>query len=302
MRFMRHAIVTLCVVLSYSSYAQTRYERVVANMNQIAAQNPNLVQTFSIGDNDQGKAIIGLKIGTAATNGATKPNHLVVATHHGNEGLSVDVAMQFIKELLAAHQNPASSYHAMADGAMFYIIPVLNVSGYNANRREESSRFGNTLDSNRDYPDPCGTDETLQLASTRHLAEFIDAQQIIGAVTIHGYIGVFTYPWGTYTTQSHTLDHATFNSMAQQAIAVNHYGTGTHGDAIYPTVGAFEDWAYYEHGIWVMLLEIANNPNVQKDAQALMTYFTKVPAQRSIQHTHTGRCRVVAKSAIKARP
>lgn len=279
----------------------TPYDNALARLDKLVAAHPDLVTLMDIGVNDQGVPIRGVKIEDPSAPVAVKPRHLVVGTHHGNEQLSADVAQSFAERLVAALEDSNAPMHDQLAGNVYFVIPVLNVSGYNASRREETSKRGGTLDSNRDYPDPCTKDQPFQLASTRELADFVAREDIVAAVTIHGYIGTFTYPWGIFTTNTHTLDDAAFKAMSQQVIAVNRYTTGTHADAIYPTAGAFEDWAYFEHGVWVMLLEIANRPNITRDADSLLKYFAIAPAMRSEQHGHLGRCENVPLT-IRARP
>jgi carboxypeptidase T len=277
------------------------YDDSVARLDRLVDAHPELVTPMDIGTNDQGVLIRGVRIEGSEARGMTKPKHLVVGTHHGNEQLSAEVAHSFAERLVAALEDPNAPFHAELSKSVYYVIPVLNVSGFNAGRREESSRTGRTMDPNRDYPDPCTTDQPYQLASTGHLADFVGREEIVAAVTIHGYIGTFTYPWGIFTTNTHTPDHTAFQAMSREVVAVNRYSTGTHADAIYPTAGAFEDWAYFEHGVWVMLLEIANRPNVARDADSLLKYFAVAPETRSTQHTHVGRCTNVPLTII-ARP
>ncbi len=64
-----------------------RYGNIVTRMEQIAKDYPAQAQMFILGNNDQGVAIKGLKIGTGSV------NSLVVATHHGNEYGSTEVGM-----------------------------------------------------------------------------------------------------------------------------------------------------------------------------------------------------------------
>lgn len=277
------------------------YDTAVQKLDQLAAAHPAFVTPMDLGTNDQGVLIRGVKIEDPAAPGFAKPKHLVVAVHHGNEELSADVAQSFAERLVAALEDSGSPLNPALRRNVYFVVPVLNVTGYNASRREETSRNGRTLDPNRDYPDPCTTDQPFQLASTKNLSDFVAEQGIVAAVTIHGYIGTFTYPWGIFTTNTHTPDHAAFQDMSRQVVAVNRYSTGTHADAIYPTAGAFEDWAYHEHGVWVMLLEIANRPNVQRDADSLLKYFAVAPAERSMRHDHLGTCTNVP-LVIRARP
>lgn len=215
--------------LSSQAYAAP-YDLIKSDMAYIARINPNVVSRIVIGINDQGLEIEGLRIGPA---NATV-HHLVVGAHHGNEQKSTDVAMAFINEVVNAKKVSAGLDRKLADTA-FHVIPVLNISGYNAGQRQERDANGRSFDPNRDYPDPCGNDSTFNLNSTDALSKYLIAENIIGAVTIHGYIGTFTFPWGTYTNQTETPDHDIFREVTAEATTVNRYRTGTHADVIYPT-------------------------------------------------------------------
>lgn len=264
----------------------TPYDQVKARMAAVAARNPDLVSRIVLGINDQGVEIEGLRIGQPLGNVI---NHLVVGAHHGNEQKSTDVALAFIDQMVKKkkrHGKMAVNF----DNVVVHVIPVLNVSGYNANRREETDGSGRSFDPNRDYPDPCGNSSVFNLNSTEALSKYMISENIVGAVTIHGYIGTFTFPWGTYTEQTMTPDHEIFQTVTAQATRVNRYRTGTHADVIYPTVGAFEDWSYHALGVWTVLLEVKNNPNVVQDASSLVAYFAAIPLERSQYHEHLGAC------------
>lgn len=279
---------------SAALFAQSRYEAVAQRLHVLAALHPEAAEVFVLGKNDQGEDIKGLRIGTGDL--AVKPAMLLVAAHHGDEGDSVDVAMRFAEDLL----RPDSDERL--HDSVFYVIPVLNLSGYNRDEREEEYRLGGTLDPNRDYADPCRKNAPHALASTRLLADFIAAKEIVTAVSVHGYIGTFTFPWGTYTDDATTADHGDYLRIAHQAVAYNGYKTGTHNDLIYPTIGAFEDWAYYMHGVWTALLEVQYNLDVAKDARAVGEFFALSPRQRSQQHEHAGQCRNVMEEDVLSRP
>jgi hypothetical protein len=280
-----------------AAHAETNYDRVVAKLRTVQAAHPDTTTLVSLGKNDQGTDIWGLRIAGRGVDAGTE--RLVVGTHHGNEGKSVDVALQFVDD---AVKRVETGLAPGTSGEVFHVFPVLNVTGYNANRREESLTNGRTVDSNRDYPDPCGNPSTYRLKSTKLLSDYLEAHGIVSAVTIHGYAGTFTYPWGTYTDTPATLDNDEFDRLGRLAVAADGYDTGTHGELIYPTVGAFEDWAYFAHGIWVGLIELANNPNAVKDSDAIMRYLTNAPLERSAQHESTGRCTNFDRAKVRARP
>lgn len=265
------------------------YNTILRKLRSLADKNPN-VSLVALGQNDQGVLIQGLRIGQRSLREAGT-SHLVVGTHHGNEQSAADAAMTFVDELLRDQRNDGSKWQ----NKVFYVFPVLNISGYDNNRRSERHANGNLLDSNRDYPDACAPDkDSFQLRSTRLLARFLQEKSIVGAITIHGYIGTFTFPWGTFAEDSHSPDHARFVRASEYAVEVNGYRFGTHADVIYPTVGAFEDWAYFAMGVWTVLLELDYRANLRSDARAMLRYFERVPAARSPEHGHHARCKTTA--------
>jgi len=292
---MRRFITGLCLltIFAASLLSAAEYDKILADMNAIINGDASYAQMFDIGVNDQNNTIYGLRIENPSyqVEEGAKSNLLLVGAHHGNERASAWVSITFAKNLLTILKDPSNPQYAALSRHVFYIIPVLNIGGFNANRRYETNRQGSSVDPNRDYTDICVGGQYFRLASTTNLSNFVSTYQIVGGVTGHGYVGTFTYPWGIYTSNTKTLDNSTFSNMAQKAVQANGYRTGTHTDVIYAASGAFEDWAYAQFGIWMMLLEISSSSaDLSKDAQCLLNYFALVPSQRSQQHQHTGTC------------
>jgi carboxypeptidase T len=258
---------SLCLLtLSLSSLAAD-YDKIVSRLKELDGLPHTTL--FSLGKNDQGMDILGIVIGDASR--ATQ-KYVVVGTHHGNEKASALVPLLFAEETLKTLKNDEA----------YFIIPVLNISGYNRSRREETGPNNKNHDPNRDYEDACTVKEDFKLKSTKLLADLMEREDIVTAVTIHGYIGTFTFPWGTNAKDYETLDHAFLEDWAKKSVSVNKYQTGTHGGAIYPAAGAFEDWAYYKHGVWSYLLEIKSPySDLKKDALALVEFFKHSPTERS---------------------
>ena len=295
-------VVLSTLILGSVSQAGT-YLDIVASMDVIQAANPELISKFDLATNDQGQKIFGWRFENLSNlaNLGGKSKLLVVGAHHGNELQSADVSVQIARDLVAQMTSTQAAYYAGLSNRVLFVIPVLNIGGYNATRREEATKAGVLTDPNRDYPDPCGNSATFKLSSTKALADFMKSEEIAGAITIHGYVGSFTYPWGTYTDHTHTLDQDFFEQIAKVAVAQNGYETGTHADVIYPTVGAFEDWAYHELGSWTMLMELRKGASLAKDSRAALAYFAQVPEVRSFNNEHTGHCRK-DKGIVRGRP
>lgn len=300
---MRSFLITVCFIFTVSLQAfAERYDDIILALNQYADAYPNNTELFSLGLNDQGKGILGIKL---QLNPGDKNvvNHLLVGVHHGNEGDTASLSLRFIEDVLNILNNPQDPLYLDYHNYVLHVVPVLNISGYNRNYRRETLAAGGTVDPNRDYPDACYNNQHYRLKSTYLLSKYIENEDIIGAVTAHGYIGTFTFPWGTYANNTHTMEHDFFYEIAELSVVFNNYRIGTHSDIIYPAIGSFEDWAYYEHGIWSMLIEMEYSANIADDSKVLLKFFSLLPSEKSTQNEH-GECREVLTSRdyFRSRP
>lgn len=262
--------------------AANNYENAVSKLNEIAATNPSQAQVITIGLNDQGTPIKALKVG----NGETAS--LVVATHHGNEYGSTAVALGFAANIAS---NPIQ-------GQTVYIIPVLNVTGYNRGSRYENN-LQTSVDSNRDYPSPCKTDKVFRLKSTNALALFVEEKNIQISATLHTYWPAVVYPWGISTTDLSTPYDDTYKKLVADATRESKYTTGNNTDVLYAADGTFEDYAYWKHGIWSLLFELgfSHGPDnvaiknmIDVNNPGLRRFLENSPKKRVAVHDFTGRC------------
>lgn len=284
---------SLCLILlqatpSLASYVgkDRSYTQVQEFLARLARENPKSTSLIEIGQSDAGVSIVGVKIGSGAL------RTLIVGTHHGNEYGSTEVALAMAESL--AHEP-------MAEQTVF-VIPVLNISGYNADRRQEtigSSQF--TTDPNRDYPGPCGTGGPFKLKSTKALAQLIDREQIVTLATLHTFGPLVLYPWGISTRDTKTSYDDLFIGLCSAVAQQNGYEVGNSTDALYPADGTFEDYAFWKHGIWSILFEIGttHDPSEAQLAQAvagnvpaIRTLLLNAPKQRAQDHAFHGACDV----------
>lgn len=258
------------------------YTDVVKFLRDTAAQHPGQAKLFSIGNSDSGKSIEGLAIGNGPI------NNLVVATHHGNEYGSTEVARAFAAHLA---ENPIP-------GQTVYVIPVLNIPGYNAKQRWETVS-GRSYDPNRDYPGPCGTDGPFNLKSTSLLAQFVAQNNIVASATLHTYYPAVVYPWGISTQDLSTPYDDIFKMIAEAAVVESKYPSGNSTELIYPADGTFEDYAYWKHGTWSLLFELGHShqPNeadikkmIQVNVPGLRRMLEQAPRERAEKHDFTGKC------------
>lgn len=257
----------------------SNYDKAVQTIQQIAQQNPSTTKLMSIGVNDKGLDIQGLQIGSGPV-GA-----LIVATHHGNEYGSTAVAMGVADNLA---KNPVP-------GLTLYIVPVLNISGYNQNSRYESS-----IDPNRDYTGPCvPSGRSFRLKSTKALADFIDQKNITISATLHTYWPAVVYPWGISTRDLSTPYDDQYKMLVKAATQESGYRTGNNTEVLYSADGTFEDYAYWKHGIWSLLFEMGftHSPDqtaiknmIEVNTPGIRRFLEQSPKQRAAVHSFNGRC------------
>lgn len=264
-----------------------RYKVVVDKLTQMQSAHPTVSQLFSIGKNAQGEDIVAIRVSTSpAQMVPSKIGHIVVSTHHGNELAAPEFTLAFIQDLLTRFESDEIYRGKLAD-TEWTIIPVLNISGYNSANRNE-----NGMDPNRDYPGPCISQAGGQVGSIRTLMQFLNTRVFSGSLTVHGYAGALTYPWGVDVHNTHSLDHNLFEKITREAAKLNGYRYGTSTDVVYPCDGAYEDYVYWKYGMWSLLLELksGNGDDIPRSVKAMASYFDQLESSPSTQHNLTSAC------------
>lgn len=279
-------LIAFSFVYSASTFAKPmmnrKYDNVVKTLEQIVKDYPDNAELINLGKSNSGKEIIGVKVGHGET-----PN-LVVGTHHGNEYGATELALEFAADIA---KTPI-------DGQTLFVIPVLNINGYDKRTREEVSDF-TWYDPNRNYPGPCGTEGPFTLISTQLLADFIEKENIVNSATIHTFYPAVVYPWGLSSHDVGTPYMDTFQSLASAATYLSKYEIGNSTEVIYPANGTYEDYAYWKHGIWSMLFEVGEThyPDqgdleemVSTNVPGLRRMFESAPTERASDHDFKGEC------------
>lgn len=258
------------------------YSEVRAFLYQLAQSHPRQARVFQLGMSDSGEMIEGLQIGTGSV------KSVVVAAHHGNEYGSVEVAKAVAADFAA---QPVV-------GQTVYVIPVLNLSGYDIRQRWEVVN-GVQNDPNRDYPGPCGGDGPYRLKSTKALADFIDREAIVSSATLHTAFPAVVWPWGFDTPDLSTPYDSLFQMLAQAATVESRYPIGNSTEVIYPANGAYEDYAFWRHGIWSLLFELGKthspHPRAIEEMQrtnvpGIRRFLDQAPRERAESHGFSGSC------------
>jgi murein tripeptide amidase MpaA len=104
-------------------------EEIYAWLDELAAEFPNVVTLFEIGESYEGRTTRGLKMSHRAGNQAI----FVEANIHAREWISSATATWTINELL---RSTDSGIRNIADNYDWYFIPVSNPDGYEYSRTD----------------------------------------------------------------------------------------------------------------------------------------------------------------------
>ena len=277
-------IIFICLLASLSAQAETQrtYSGVRSTLDRLVKENPQSASLFTLGNSDGG-TVVGVRLGTGPT------KNLVVSTHHGNEYGSAEVALAFAESVA---KEPLA-------GQTVYVIPVLNIGGYNKRRREEVDAKGSSRDPNRDYPGPCGTEGPFNLKSTKALADFVAREGIVNSATLHTFFPAVVYPWGISSRDLGTAYPEIFKRLVSFATEDSHYQMGNSTEVMYPADGTFEDYAFWKHGMWSILFELgySHSPSendvqemIRVNVPGIRRMLANAPKERAPLHDFTGRC------------
>ena len=257
------------------------YDQVVAKLNAMHTDRPDLVTVIDVGTTLEGRHIYGVRI---TGPGSNKPAVLFDGCHHAREWISVMVPMWVADKFVYSYDTDPA-IQSLVDRVEFFIIPVVNVDGFvytwtpnnrlwRKNRRLNSGGcYG--VDDNRNYAagfggggsssDPC--DETYHGTAafsepeTAAMRDFAIAHpQIVSSQSYHSYQQLFMSPYGY--TNSLPADNATFMEIDQgshdRILAVHgmEYDYGPIYTTIYQASGGDTDWYYDHEGIFAFTTEL----------------------------------------------
>jgi len=286
-RTIKLLLLAVVVFSSTNLLAAERYQEIVNRLNALKGKYPLITHIFSIGTNDDNVPLYAMRVSLTPTEAdPNKVAHLVVGTHHGNELAAPQSTMHLLEKVLEKYSSRALFAEGL-DDREFVFIPVLNVSGYNAANRHEKGR-----DPNRDYAGPCHSATGGKLKSIRALTEHVASRLYTGSITIHGYVGALTYPWGVNVGNPQSLDHNTYDRITRNAAAINGYRHGTSTDIVYPVDGAYEDYVYWKHGIWSLLVELkdGSKDDIEKTSDAMYSFLEALDSSPSTKNQLTSAC------------
>ncbi len=251
-----------------------------AKLDEFAAQRPDLVTTFDVGNSLENRTIRGIRISSAAP-GA--PAILINGCQHAREWISPMTVMYIANQLVDQASTDPAIANLLATAEVF-IIPVANPDGYqytwDVNRLWRKNRRNNGdgsfgVDLNRNWGYQWGgsgasanpSDETYRGPSafsepeSSALRDFYLAHpNIVSSIDFHSYGQLVMSAWG-YTTSlppDAVLLQSIANGMRDAIFTVHSmpYTAGPIGPTLYLAAGNIVDWAYGDQGALAYTIEL----------------------------------------------
>ena len=253
------------------------YSEIVANLDSMYAQYPNLItQKYSIGSSQQSRIMWAVKISDNPNINENEPAVGFDALVHAREPQSMATLMYYMWYLLQNYgTNPEVT--ALVNNREIYCVPCFNPDGYEYNRTTNPSgggmwrknrrnngdgSYGVDLNRNFGYAwgyDNIGSSPTPSDETYRGPSAFSEPEsQAIRNLAIqksyktqfnmHTYGGYILYPWG-YIDQE-TPDSIAYREFSALLTSQSGYLYGSGSQLLgYNSNGSIRDWMYGEQTI-----------------------------------------------------
>jgi carboxypeptidase T len=261
------------------------YERMMAEVDSLAASHPHLIRKFPIGKTEQeGRTIFAVKITEGVEKRQDKPAILFDGCHHSDEVMGGEICMALIHEL-AAKQGMDPAVDDWLKRFVIVVVPVVNVDGHTVVTHNVDPRWRkNTHDTNgngilHEFPEGVdlnrnydfnwahgGSDDSMSEryrgaypfseAENRAMRQLAMSERFLCSISYHSQGEVIYYPWswsGKKAPDDVLLTSiagelaSSIRTMAGDTCYKAEYGAGTVGQT-YP-------WLYGVLGTFDFIIE-----------------------------------------------
>ncbi|XP_047994436.1 uncharacterized protein LOC125232721 [Leguminivora glycinivorella] len=235
-----------------------RANDIVNWLKDLQSKYPKEIKLFSIGKTAEGRDIMCVKIVLKGSKPRSKV--IIEGNIHAREWITSAMATYIINELIHAPKGKNKEWNKIANNYEWYIIPLLNVDGYEYSHTtsrmwRKNRRGGFGVDLNRNFDIAFGTDATetskkspiyagpkpFSEPETKSLRKFMKSASkgltISHYISIHSYGQLFIIPYA-YTTE-HLENFSEMEKIGKKVAKriLKRYGTKYVVGTAYDTVG-----------------------------------------------------------------
>ena len=194
--------------LTFPLSAYPTYAEYASQMSDFATENPSIAELVDIGDTNNGKDLLFIKLSDNVVAREQEPRVMYTSSMHGNEIAGFPSMLNLIDYLITAYNDTDHADHSrvknLLDNSEVWINPMANPDGTYKGSAGYTSVSGaqrgnaNNIDLNRNYPDnvsgthPDGEAYQIETLSFMALAE---STHFVLSANFHGGTEVVNYPW-----------------------------------------------------------------------------------------------------------
>lgn len=262
------------------------YATLTAELQQIAADHPNIAMLTSIGRSVEGRDLWFLKISDNVQEDEPEPEFKFSSSLHGDEVVGMELCVYLIRRLVDDYgTDPAIT--ALVDGLEIWIMPLSNPDGNAHGTRYNAQGY----DLNRCFPDPVtdpNDDPAGRPEEVQHMMNFVYDHNFLLSANYHTGALVMNYPWDSMSGQ-YTPDNTMIRNLASGYAQRNPpmYNNPEFPGGIiigwqwYVIHGGMQDWSYYWRNDIDITIECCNTfwppsswlPGLWNDNEEAMLWY-----------------------------
>jgi carboxypeptidase D len=218
-------------LLDVNEFKHHTYEETLWFMKYFASKYSDIAALYDIGESVQNRKLWVLEIsGNPGRHDPGEPEVKLVGGIHGEEAISKEILLQFIK-LLCEKYDKDPELTKLVDTTRIHILPSLNPDGYAMARTKGETRRGightnaHGIDLNRNFPDQFFPTISPAQPETEAVEKWINSHPFVLSASLHAGSLVVTYPYDDspsgQSVYSATPDDDVFRHLAK-VYSVNH--------------------------------------------------------------------------------
>lgn len=187
------------------------YDLYLSLMQSWAEKYPQLCRLDTIGTSVKGRLLLALKISDKVNEEEAEPEFFYTSSIHGDELTGYVLMLRLIDYMLANYEKDTLVTRIINE-TQLYINPIANPDGayfLGDNNVSGAKRYNtNSVDLNRNYPDPKSVAEEALQKENQAMISFADKHNFAMSVNFHGGAEVLNFPWDSYASSE--LKHADY--------------------------------------------------------------------------------------------
>ena len=259
------------------------YDVYMQMMQDFANNYPNICVLDTIGNTQEGRKVVVLKITDNPNIDEYEPEFFYTGQMHGDEIVTGVLFLRLIDYLLSEYATNDEIINII-NNTEIWINPIANPDGMwyggNENVSNSSRYYANGIDPNRSFKNPLSGEYgnySISALETVDMMSFCTSRDFVMSANSHSGAEVVNYPWDSWTSNEKTSadqnwwyyishEYADLVHDNSPSIYMADFDNGvTHGGDWYIVTGSRQDFMNYYNHCREITLELSNEKLLNSD-------------------------------------